>query len=318
MNSITAELNELGSTLPGVPPVTPYAVPPGFFDEFPFIVLSQVSPDAQPEFGVTVAPYQAPRGYFENLPALMISRIKADNQSVDNELSSLSPLLQGIGKKMPYTVPDNYFEKMAAQGTQNKATAAQPSAGTAAQSPAGIAADDNAVGDVTKVGIGSAVHPANMRGNELSPLMASLRDKNVYSAPAGYFESLPAKLLKRVSADQGGRVVQSNFSRRIFRYAAAAVVAGIMLVVGFFTFNNNGGQAQLASAKNLEEKVAQTSDEDILTYLSTQPAPLADVQLMATEAEIKDDAILEMLADVSDEELQQYAQMQSDVKLMIN
>jgi hypothetical protein len=279
INTIAEELKELGSSLAGIPPMTPYAVPPGFFEAFPSMILSQVMPADKPEFGVTTHPYQVPEDYFQQLPEIILKRVKADNQSVDEELSTLSPLLRGVDRKLPYTIPDNYFSQMSSE----------------------LLAGTSAVND-----------------DALSPMMEALKHQNVYSVPQGYFESLPAKLLKQVSGGQAARVVKGNFGRKLFQYAAAAVIAGVLFTVGFFTLNNGDGESQIVSAKNLQEKAAQTSDEDILTYLSNQPAPLADVQLMASGAEIKEDAILDMLADVSDEELQHYVQTQSDVKLMIN
>src|SRR5690606_895056 len=51
--------------------------------------------------------YSVPAGYFDNLPARMLERIKADE-----ELSTLSPLLQGLSKKMDYSLPEVYFEQL--------------------------------------------------------------------------------------------------------------------------------------------------------------------------------------------------------------
>jgi len=55
--------------------------------------------------------YMVPDGYFEGLAATILAKIKEeDNLSVAEELSQISPLLAGLSRNMPYTVPQNYFE----------------------------------------------------------------------------------------------------------------------------------------------------------------------------------------------------------------
>ncbi len=86
MNSLTAiqeELKDLSSSLP--------------FDK-------------QPVFTV-------PPGYFENFAASVMARLKSQQQPADSaeELAELSPLLAAIPRKMPFTVPENYFSGL----TQN-------------------------------------------------------------------------------------------------------------------------------------------------------------------------------------------------------
>jgi len=52
-----------------------------------------------------------PEGYFENFAVSVLMRIKKEEavDSAAEELASLSPLLAGLPKKMPYDLPQNYF-----------------------------------------------------------------------------------------------------------------------------------------------------------------------------------------------------------------
>lgn len=52
-----------------------------------------------------------PEGYFENFAASVLMRLKQEDavDSAADELASLSPLLAGLSKKMPYDLPSNYF-----------------------------------------------------------------------------------------------------------------------------------------------------------------------------------------------------------------
>ncbi|HTE26499.1 hypothetical protein [Flavitalea sp.] len=206
-------------------------------------------------------------------------------ESAADELAGLSSILSGIGKKTPFTVPPDYFDELSG----NIISGAQ------------------------------AVELVNEELENLSPLMASLKPVNVYSVPNEYFRELPGIILNKVKVSEpaGTRVVNGMFRRRIMQYAAAAVITGLMITAGFFFADRNTRQHEIVSIKGLQEKAAQTSDEEILNYLATQQMPLVD-SLMNADPEINADAILDMLANVSDEELQQYLQLQTDSKILIN
>jgi hypothetical protein len=292
---ITEELNQLGSSLSKFPVVNPYKVPAGYFDGFPARMFNIVSESTLPAaLAGLPTPYQVPGGYFDSLPDTILNKAKASSaadqplsseQSPADELAGLSSILSGVGKSTPYSVPANYFNELSG----------------------------NIVSGV------HAVDQVNEELENLSPLMMTLKPVNVFSVPAGYFEGLPDVILNRVSqaTEVPAKLVKGNFSRRIIQYAAAALITGLMITAGFFIMNRNNAQPEIVSIKGLEEKAAQTSDEEILNYLATQPMPIND-SLINADPEIKADAILEMLANVSDEELQQYMQLQTDTKILIN
>ena len=56
-------------------------------------------------------PYSVPEGYFDGLAASVLAKIKGETSvPAMEELVQLSPLLAGIPKKMPYEVPEDYFQ----------------------------------------------------------------------------------------------------------------------------------------------------------------------------------------------------------------
>lgn len=57
-------------------------------------------------------PFVVPEGYFDGLASAILTRIQSTSISVKDELESISPLLSGISKQMPYEIPDNYFNKI--------------------------------------------------------------------------------------------------------------------------------------------------------------------------------------------------------------
>lgn len=54
-------------------------------------------------------PYFVPQGYFEGLTEAILMKIKAQNVSAAEEIAELSPLLAGLSKKMPFSLPQDYF-----------------------------------------------------------------------------------------------------------------------------------------------------------------------------------------------------------------
>lgn len=58
-------------------------------------------------------PYSVPEGYFEGFAASVLSKIRAVPElSAREEIAELSPLLAGISRKMPYELPDQFFQTL--------------------------------------------------------------------------------------------------------------------------------------------------------------------------------------------------------------
>jgi hypothetical protein len=53
--------------------------------------------------------YTVPEGYFDKFVSSVLERIQLEGTSPKDELSHLSPFLSRISKKMPFSVPDDYF-----------------------------------------------------------------------------------------------------------------------------------------------------------------------------------------------------------------
>jgi hypothetical protein len=61
-------------------------------------------------FDVKTPVFDLPESYFENFASGVLAKIKGEPAvTTDEELATLSPLLAGLSKKMPFTLPENYF-----------------------------------------------------------------------------------------------------------------------------------------------------------------------------------------------------------------
>ena len=138
----------------------------------------------------------------------------------------------------------------------------------------------------------------------------------VYQVPAGYFVQLPGQVMKAIKAQQPAKVVSMSFTRRIMRYAAAAVVAGLIITAGWLYIGNRGITNPTGLAPKDVAKLDSISDEMLQKYLENQTPTPAENVIAATTAvdELDANDMKDMLADVTDEDLQQYIEKYSTLK----
>lgn len=98
--------------------------------------------------------YTVPEGYFTGLVDEVLMRIKAmENQGASDEIESLSPLIAGITRKMPYDIPSDFFDSVNKQVFQSN--------------------DKLSAKEELEI---------------ISPLLSSLEKALPYTVPKGYFE----------------------------------------------------------------------------------------------------------------------------------
>lgn len=270
---------------------TPYQIPANYFANFPEQVLAIIKGDKASSIlpGKSHPTYQVPGGYFDGLAESILRRVKSDDGlSAKEELESLSPFLSKLDKKSPFSIPAGYFEDLS--------------------------------GSV--VGGMKAIEFVNDEIETLSSLMSNLKRETVYEVPDNYFQNLPSLILDRVRQHQPARVVSMTFGKKMMRYAAAAVITGIIITAGLLFMNRSTSDADPAAIALSDEKIqreTQTkveglSDDELVNFLENQTAPLPDILGSAANAEIGDEDIKMMLADIPDAELKQYLAEYSDDK----
>lgn len=212
--------------------------------------------------------YHAPVGYFDNLEGKIMNSIKAlDAINAAEELAFLSPLLSQTSKTNPYNVPVGYFD-----GLEKKLEAI----------------------------ISVEGQTATEEIESLSPLLSSLKNKSTYTVPEGYFEKVPV-VNENAVTETKARVI-SITSRRWFRYAAAAIVIGVVATIGFIRFNN--GKNIDPSEKSfawIQKNMKKVSTDDINEFVELASAGSADMVKVETKDEISN-----LLKDVSDKEIQDF------------
>jgi len=275
--NILNEFREISPALPNLGAQAPYTVPAGYFEGLAAQVLLRIKAQDNDDAALThisKAPvYDVPAGYFDTLADTILNRVRASAAgSPADELALLSPVLSRLDRKSPFSAPEGYFSDLS----------------------------DNVVSGV------QAIEFVNVELENLSPLMAGLKDINVFQAPNGYFEQLPDKVLDRVRK-QPARVVSISFRKRVMRYAAAAVLVGIMAIGGYKVFTSgNGKQVDPAEVAVKKAGIDKVPDQDIENFLTDNTIALADAGTIVTNDSISDADAKDLLANVSDDELQSY------------
>lgn len=289
---ILQELNELKSSLATLTAQNIYTVPVGYFDGLAVQVLNRIKAlealTAAEELGYLSpmlrnmskqVPYTLPSGYFENL--------EKNNYQIAKEETAINPsLLSGLKKEMPFTVPQGYFDGLAEKALQS------------------IRESNN-------------YQTATEELETLSPLLSGLKKEMPYAVPQGYFEQLASSISKEESTPV--IKVISITSRTWFRYAAAAVVIGIITMTGFLLFGKGekepGGKA-LAKLTRDVKKMDETQKDNLMDFIDAGMSGQETAQTSPdNKSEVKD-----LLKGISDEELKDFQEQTEDVQdvLMTN
>lgn len=225
-------------------------------------------------------PYEVPAGYFDTLAENLLQRAKAASAaSASEELAILSPLLNQLDKKSPFHTPAGYFEEFPDTAM------------------AGAMAIDFVQAELEKESV----------------ILSSLKAINVYQAPAGYFEQFPATMLAKVQHQQQTAKVVPMHRRKIWRIAAAAVVAGALAITTWLYFQVADTTPPAVPVAGLEK----VSDTELQQYIDNQLVNFTETNPVSVEpGEINTEDMKEMLADVTDEELQKYLDQNDNFKYM--
>lgn len=193
-----------------------------------------------------------------------------------NELNAISPLLAGIENRNVLSVPEGYFETFSVDLFKKIYINAHQSELTV---PEGYF-ENLSSSILNKIRLLDQDPAQELKS--LSPMLYSIQNENVYKVPAGYFRNLENDILDRVKPQ--AKVVQFKKLNSIWKYAAAAVVTGVIAVSSLMMFNSsehsavsNANQTAVSSSiknaanfkneQQVKAAIATLSDDEIIKYL---------------------------------------------------
>jgi hypothetical protein len=135
----------------------------------------------------------------------------------------------------------------------------------------------------------------------ISPLLSSLNKEPVFSVPEGYFENFT---IKTGNKKQEAKIV-SITHRKWFRYAAAAVVTGIVSISAFWYFKQPAKVDPINQPQAwVEKKLKNVSTDDINEFVK-----MSDEELQSKETAVsvpKHEEIKNLMKDVPVQEIDQF------------
>jgi len=187
--------------------------------------------------------------------------------------------LSSLPKEIPFTVPDRYFNKL-----------------------------DEQIMEIIRS------HPDYQTSREelesVSPLLNTISKRPVYSVPKGYFENFKPG----VEEKKDPKVVLIT-GRKWLRYAAAAIIAGVILMAGLIAFNNNNKDSGDKTLAKFEKEVKKINDvKSTDTLIDFMDAGLNEKELASNQKSIKTDDVQQLLKDISIDELKDFNEESKDIE----
>ena len=219
--------------------------------------------------------YSVPVGYFDSLVGEVLNRIRALNAAdASEELNYLSPLLGSISKKMPYSVPADFFTQQ--QETLTELINEEAEEQSAAEELAA-----------------------------LSPLLSGLKKEMPYDVPKGYFETLNS----RGNAESATPAKVIRLTRKTwYRYAAAAIIVGFIAIGGLVFFNKKetiDPKTQSSAWVKKNMKKVSTDDINKFVQLADEEAQVVASTEIRNEGSEKND-VKEMIKDIPQNDIQSF------------
>jgi hypothetical protein len=210
-----------------------------------------------------------------------------EKETILSELNAISPLVASVPRVNVYRVDENYFDGIRAELQARIIASNFISPQNNSDVPDGYF-ENLPISILAKIKA-QENNAVFAEIEELSPSIASIGNRNVYTVPQGYFEQL---VMPKTTT---GKVVKME-GRSIFKYAAAAVIVGL-LGFGAVKFiantkvNNETRDIVKEANKILETNsfdatLARVSDKDIEKYLLQNGE---DVNAVLVAASIDDD-----------------------------
>lgn len=313
------ELKAISPLLAGLERINVFQVPEGYFNGLNFRIADYAilnNTSAVDNINKRTL-QQVPAGYFDTLSDSILAKVKAaDSDNPVAELQSISPLLSDL-KSTVLSVPEGYFESLSSNIIEKLHLQAANSESAEEElqrlSPMLLALKGNVFSVPTgyfESLSGNIVEKLHIEAvnsespeeelQRLSPILFGLKE-NVLSVPEGYFESFAGDVIKKLKPEPAKVVIMKKNSW--LRYAAAAVVTGIIAASSFLIYNSTHrmdndkafsalpsyvkASFQYKTENDLNAGIAKLSDEDIIKYLE-KSGNIMDNELLINNTDVSE------------------------------
>jgi hypothetical protein len=300
-NEILEELKSLSTVISTISRQNPYGLPEGYFAVFPDLMMRRLKAG----IGPSASPFQVPEGYFEGFAGGVLARIKA-GQGLSGGQTGGSPdavpfeSSDAIPDRSPDAIPDS-LDEVSAELAILSPFLSRLERKTPYRTPEGYF-------------------------GELTPILAGLQQKPLYSVPDGYFDALAGEIVVRIAQEDQIKTIPAParvipmmgmMGRRgaWWRYSAAAVVAALVLTIGWLRMHTPGRNR---TPVDIAKSLYNVSDQEIQSYLDNHNiAPMVESDSIVNSTatlNVDENDVKNLLGDVPDGELKQYLQDHGETK----
>lgn len=210
------------------------------------------------------------------------------SDEIMNELKETCPVLAGHSRINVFRIPEGYFNELADRvmtyALLNNDSDIDFGKGETMRVPDGYfeSLSSNILAKIKS----HSEETRSPESEELSPLLFSLKDKNVFSVPENYFENLSGSILHNLNK-KPAKIISISRARSFWKYAAAAVVTGAIAISSLQIFNSSPDMKkdnsvvtessglpdyiqsafQYKTPEQVQEGISALSDDAIVKYL---------------------------------------------------
>ncbi len=197
-----------------------------------------------------------------------------NTSDIINELKTVSPFLGGIEKVNVFKVPDDYFIDLDKK-ILTSVFLREVEKNERQEVPKGYfdSLSDRILSKIKNETPLTAIEEIK----QISPALHYLKEEPVFTVPENYFDNLSDRILDKIHLKKA-KVISLNPLKKLWKYAAAAVIAGIVTISSLQIFNQKTGKEKIAASyiqvaqqyrtpQKLDEGIASLSADEIAKYL---------------------------------------------------
>ncbi len=232
------------------------------------------------------------------------------NENIREELRPLTPILAEISRSNVFSIPINYFqgleENIMLTIKEELTTTSLPNA-----SPIPFRVPEGYFDDLPNIII-NKLNKSDYRQNEvfeelatIAPLLSSLNKEMMYKVPQNYFDTLIIKIAEAPKKE--GVLETLPLLSKMFRYAVAAAIIGIVVLGTYiFTGNKKGENVPTiaTTTSNIPVEVNKLSEKEIADYLDNSTL-VFDVNSI-NQGAIEEINVRDYIKNISDEDIRRY------------